>query len=64
MQQIERLKNSPDEPPVDVIARIVNYYDYDEEIDLELHNRIMKGLEDADAGRHRPLRDIAKEMGI
>lgn len=35
-QQIERLKNSPDEPPMDVIARIVNYYDYDEEIDLEL----------------------------
>lgn len=64
MQRIERLKTRPDEAPIDVITRLVDYYDEDDMIDEETNQRILKGLEDADAGRHRPLRDIAKEMGI
>ena len=62
MQRIERLKTGPEDTPVDVITRLLDYYDDD--IDEDLERRILKGLEDADAGRHRPLRDIAKEMGI
>jgi len=64
MQRIERLKIEPDEPPIDVIARLLDYYDEEDDIDEETHQRILKGLEDVDAGKHRPLREIAKEMGI
>ena len=64
MKRIERLKTRPDEAPIDVITRLVEYYDEEEEIDEETNQRILKGLEDVDAGRYRPLRDIAKEMGI
>lgn len=64
MQRIERLKVEPDETPIDVIARLLDYYDDEEDIDEETHQRILKGLDDVDAGRHRSLRDIAKEMGI
>lgn len=64
MQRIEKLKTRPDEAPIDVITRLVEYYDEEDEIDEELNQRIIKGLEDADAGKHRPLKDIAKEMGI
>ena len=62
--RIERLKTEPDETPIDVITRLLDYYDDEGHIDEETHQRILKGLEDVDAGRHRPLRDIAKEMGI
>jgi len=64
MQRIEKLKIQPDEGPVDVITRLVYYYDDEDEIDEETNQRILKGLEDVKAGRHRPLREIAKEMGI
>ena len=64
MQRIERLKNSNEETPVDVITRLLDYYDETDDIDEETHERILKGLEDVEAGRHRPLREIAKEMGI
>lgn len=64
MQRIEQLKVDPDETPIDVIARLLDYYDDEEDIDEETHQRILKGLDDVDAGRHRSLRDIAKEMGI
>lgn len=64
MQRIERLKIQPDEKPIDVITRLLDYYDDADEIDEETNQRILKGLEDVDAGRHRPLRDIAQEMGI
>ena len=64
MQRIERLKTRPDEAPIDVITRLEEYYDEEEEIDEETNQRILKGLEDVDSGRYRPLRDIAKEMGI
>jgi len=63
MQRIERLRAGPEETPLDVITRLLDYYD-EEEIDQDLERRILKGLEDADAVRYRPLRDIAKEMGI
>lgn len=64
MQRIVEHKTRSDESPVDVITRLLDYYDEDEEIDEETNQRIIKGLEDVDAGRHRPLKDIAKEMGI
>ena len=63
MHRIERLKIQPDEAPIDVITRLLDYYDDEDEIDAETDQRILKGLEDVDAGRHRPLREIAKEEG-
>jgi len=64
MQRIIEHKTTSDESPVDVITRLLDYYDEDEEIDEEINQRIIKGLEDVDAGRYRPLKDIVKEMGI
>ncbi|MBN1167660.1 MAG: hypothetical protein JXA44_11115 [Methanospirillaceae archaeon] len=64
MQRIIEHKTRSDESPIEVITRLLDYYDEDEEIDEETNQRIIKGLEDVDAGRYRPLRDIAKEMGI
>lgn len=41
-----------------------DYFDEDADIDDETNQRILKGIEDVKAGKHRPLREIGKEMGI
>lgn len=54
----------PGESYGDVIEKLLIQASDDDFIDEETESRILKGLEDVDAGKHRPLRDVAKDMGI
>lgn len=59
-------RGSPDETEDEIIAELLMMVgDTDEDIpDEETEQMIEAGLEDVRAGRYRPLRDIAKDMGI
>ena len=62
IQRLERLKTGPIETPADVISRLPDYYDDEDEVDEKTDQTIQKGLEDVDAGRHRPLCEIVIDL--
>ena len=62
--RLDQLKK-PGDSYGDVIEKLlIQISDGDDHIDEETDLRILKGLEDVDSGKHRPLRDIANDMGI
>jgi hypothetical protein len=64
-QKLISFRGSSDETEDDIIADLLEMAtDTDEDIDEETDRMIRHGLKDVKAGRHRPLNDIAKEMGI
>ena len=64
-QKLLTFRGSSEETEDDIIADLIEMAtDTDDDIDEETVLMIQRGLEDVKAGRHRPLNDIAKEMGI
>lgn len=62
--RLKSLKEHPRETYCDVIERLIGMAVDDEPLSDETLKGIEEGLADLEAGRVRPLRDIAKEMGI
>ncbi len=62
--RLKSLKEHPRETYCDVIERLISMTVDDEPLFAETLAGIEEGLEDLEAGRVRPLREIAKEMGI
>lgn len=58
------LKEHPRETYCDVIERLIDMAVDDEPLSDETLKGIEEGLSDLEAGRVRPLREIAKKMGI
>lgn len=64
-QKLISFRGSSDETEDEIIADLLEMAaDTDEEIDEETDRMIRRGLEDVKAGRHRPLSEVAKEMGF
>lgn len=64
MQRIEKLKTRPDEAPVDVINRLLDYFEDDDFIDEETESAIIEGLEDYKAGKSISHEDLGKKLGF
>lgn len=62
--RLNSLKEHPRESYCDVIDRLIDMVVDNEPLSEESLQGIDEGLADLEAGRVRPLRDIAKEMGI
>lgn len=62
--RLKLLKEHPRETYCDVIDRLIDMSVDDEPLSEETLKGIEEGLADLEAGRLRPLRDIAREMGI
>jgi len=62
--RLKSLKEHPRETYCDVIERLLDMAVDNEPLSDETLKGIEEGLADLEAGRVRPLREIAKEMGI
>lgn len=63
MNLIEQLKDRPDESPLDVITRALEYYG-DDYLDEETEAAIRVGLEEYNAGVFTTEEEMAKKLGL
>lgn len=63
MHLIEHLKNRPDEKPIDVITRALQYYS-DDYIDEETEEAIQEGIKEYKAGKSISQEELGKELGF
>lgn len=63
MYLIEHLKNRPDEKPIDVITRALQYYS-DDYIDDKTEEAIQEGRKEFKAGKSISHEDLGKELGF
>jgi predicted transcriptional regulator len=63
MHLIEHLKSRPDEKPIDVITRALQYYS-DDYIDEETEEAIQEGIKDYKAGKSISHEELGKELGF
>ena len=64
MQRIEKLKTQPDEAPLDVINRLLDYFEDDDYIDEETEEAIKEGLEEYKAGKSISHEELGKRLGF
>lgn len=64
MQRIEKLKIQPDEAPLDVINRLLDYFEDDDYIDEETEEAIKEGLEEYKAGKSISHEELGKRLGF
>lgn len=64
LQKIEKLKNKPDEGPVDVISRLVDYYSEDDELTPEEEEAVKTGLEEYEKGETISHKELGKKLGF
>lgn len=64
LQKIERLKNKPDEGPVEVISRPVYYYNQDDELTPEETEAVKIGLEENEKGKTISHEELGKKLGF
>ncbi|MFH0967900.1 MAG: hypothetical protein V1862_09495 [Methanobacteriota archaeon] len=63
MQKLERLKTGPDEAPIDVITRLIDYFDEDDDyINYETEEVIRQGLEKYKAGKSISHKELGEEL--
>lgn len=63
MNLIEQLKDRPDESPLDVITRALEYYG-DDYLDEETEAAIRVGLEEYKAGVFTTEEEMARKLGL
>jgi predicted transcriptional regulator len=63
MHLIEHLKNRPDEKPIEVITRALQYYS-DDYIDEKTEAAIQEGIQEFKAGKSISHEDLGKEFGF
>ena len=63
MHLIEHLKNRPDEKPIEVITRALQYYS-DDYIDEKTEAAIQEGIQEFKAGKSISHEDLGKELGF
>jgi len=64
LQKIERLKTRPDEGPIEVINRLVDYYDEDDELTPEEEEVVKIGLEEFERGETISHTELGKRLGL
>gem|GEM_PF-923628 len=63
MNLIEHLKSKPDEKPIDVITKALEYYS-DEYIDEQTEIAIQEGIKEYKAGKSISHEEVGKELGF
>ena len=63
MNLIERLKTKPDEKPIDVITKALEYY-CDDYIDEKTEMAIQEGIKEYKEGKSISHEEIGKELGF
>ncbi|PWR73366.1 hypothetical protein ACKUB1_17900 [Methanospirillum stamsii] len=64
VRRIEKHKTRPDEAPVDVINRLLDYFEDDDYIDEETETAIKEGLEEHKAGKSISHEELGKKLGF
>lgn len=64
LQKIERLKNKPDEGPVEVISRLVDFYNEDDELTPKEEEAVKIGLEEYEKGETISHEELGKKLGF
>lgn len=64
LQKIEMLKTRPEEGPIEVIARLVDYYTEDDELTPEEEEAIRSGLEEFEKGETISHKELGKRLGF
>ncbi|NLW74806.1 MAG: hypothetical protein GXY18_00010 [Methanomicrobiales archaeon] len=63
MHLIEHLKNRPDEKPIEVITRVLEFYS-DDYIDEETEIAVKEGIKEYKEGKSTSHEDLGKELGF
>lgn len=64
MEKIMNLKIRPDETPIDVISRALEFLEDDDYIDSDTKTAITKGIEEYNAGIFTSEESMAKKIGF
>lgn len=64
LQKIERLKTRPDEGPIEVISRLVDYYNEEDELTHEEEEAVKMGLDEYEKGETISHKELGKRLGF
>lgn len=64
LQKIERLKTKPDEGPIEVITRLVDYYNEDDNLTDEEEEAVRVGLLEFERGETISHKELGRRLGF